>query len=174
MAFTFDSTIKGTTANSYVSVQDADDYFGGSIFSSVWTELTTEEREQHLVSATNRLEAELYAGLPTTDTQSLSMPRQGLYSVEGDKALDEDTIPYSFQKATYELALAYVQEYKNESPMFSQQDMERMSKIDLGPISADLRKTTEHALPNIVKRYLKSVAYLFWKGSSPFIPAVRV
>ena len=57
---------------------------------------------------------------------------------------------------------------------FSKEDQERMSKINLGPLSADLRKTTEHTLPNIVQRYLRKVAFKFWKGSSPFVPVVRV
>jgi len=174
MAFTFDSTIKGTTANSYVSVQDADDYFGGNIFNSSWVQLSNTEKEQYLVFATNRLETERYAGIPTTETQALSMPRKDVIDVNRINYLDEDTIPTRFNNAVFELVMQYIQEYKEESPTFSKQDQARMSEIEIGPITATLRNNKEHSLSDLIKRHLRSVGYNFWLGSSPFIPVERV
>ena len=174
MAFTFDSTVKGTTANSYVSVADADDYFSGNIFNNFWIQLSASEKEQYLVFATNRLETEQFSGLPTTDTQALSMPRKDVLDSDGINYLDEDTIPSRFENAALELVMQYIQEYKEESPTFSKQDQSRMSSIKLGPISAQLRDNKEHSLSDLVKRHLRSVGLNFWSGSSPFIPVVRV
>jgi len=174
MAFTFDSTLKGVTANSYVSVSTADDYFGGNIFNSSWEQLSTSEKEQYLVFSTNRLETELFSGLPTEDTQALSMPRKSVINPDGTDYLDEDTMPKRFENAVLELVMQYIQEYKEESPTFSKQDQSRMSNIELGPITAALRDTKEHSLSDLVKRHLRSVGTNFWLGSSPFIPVVRV
>jgi len=174
MAFTFDATVKGATANSYVSVEDADDYFSGNIFNSSWIQLSNTEKEQYLVFSTNRLETELYSGIPTTDTQALAMPRKGVLDVNRINYLDEDTIPTRFKNAVLELVMQYIQEYKEESPTFSKQDQARMSAIELGPITATLRNNKEHSLSDLIKRHLRSVGYNFWLGSSPFIPVERV
>jgi len=169
-----DATIKGASANSYVSVADADSHFDLSIFKSLWTQLSTEEKEQFLVFSTNRIDAELFSGAKTTTEQSLQMPRKGIIDKDQTYWVDEDTIPAYFQLSVLELVTEYIKEYKNESPTFSKNDQERMSDVTIGPLKGTLRKTTEYSLPDIVKRYLRSVGYNFWIGSSPFIPVVRV
>lgn len=169
-----DATIKGTSANSYVSVADADTYFDLSIFKSSWTQLSIAEKEQFLVFSTRRIDAEKFSGNKTTKDQSLQMPRTGILDKDQAFWIDEDTIPAYFENAVLELCMEYIKEYKDESPLFSKNDQERMSDVTIGPLKGTLRKTSEYSLPNIVKRYLNSVGHNFWIGNSPFIPVVRV
>lgn len=168
-----DSTVKGATSNSYVSVVDADTYFNLSIFKSTWTQLSTDEKEQFLVFSTRRIDAELFVGTPTEITQSLQMPRTGIIDRTQSLWVDENNIPYEFTKAVLELVTEYIKEYKDESPTFSKSDQERMSDVTIGPLKGTLRKVSEYSLPDIVKRHLRSVGHNFWIGSSPFKTVIR-
>lgn len=168
-----DSTVKGASANSYVSVADADTYFNLSIFKSLWTQLSTDEKEQFLVFSTSRLDTELFSGSKTNVDQALQMPRKGIIDRTQVWWVDEESIPYEFTKAVLELVTEYIKEYKDESPTFSKSDMERMSDVTIGPLKGTLRKVSEYSLPDIVKRHLRSVGHNFWIGNTPFKTVIR-
>lgn len=176
MAFIFDATLKGATSNSYVTIATADDYFGGHPKNSLWSKLTTLQKQQLLVRATTRLNLETYAGRRSTSTQRLQFPRTWLVSrdfmpmddmldfVNGSYYQSADTNPMELEQATCELALFYLEEWIEESPMFSRGDMDRMESIEIGPLKASLRKTKEDALPDIVKRLLRAIGPDVWQG----------
>ena len=176
MAFTFDSTVKGTSANSYVSVEDADDYFGGHPRSTDWESLTTLERQQYLVKATSRLDYERYGGEIAGLDQSLQWPRLWIVDrnqeqsddyvefVNGDYYRDSNSQPRELKIATYEMALWYLDEIKLANPTFSRNDQERMEMITIGPLSAKLRRIRESALPDEVKRALSAIGPNGWTG----------
>lgn len=168
-----DSTIKGTTTNSYASVAEADTYFELNIFNSLWTQLSNTEKEQFLVFASSRIDSELFLGTPTERTQSLQMPRKGILDIDEMYWLDENTYPAHFTMAVLELVIEYIKEYKSESPTFSKSDMERMSDVTMGPLKGSLRKTSEYSLPDIVKRHLRAVGHNFWISGSPFKEVIR-
>ena len=48
----FDATLKGTTSNSYVTVEEADAYFHMSMDYAKWEQLSVKDKQRFLVSAT--------------------------------------------------------------------------------------------------------------------------
>jgi hypothetical protein len=188
MAFTFDFTLKGVNSNSYVPLESyiqtstgrrivgADDYFAGHPKSDKWDQLTELQKQQFLVRATSRLDLELWGGRRSDNDQRLQFPRAWLVSRDHDPSdamLDfvngkfyqsADYLPIEIENATFELALFYVEEWLNEDPLFSRNDMERMENVSIGPLTAKLRKTREDSLPDIVVRLLRGAGPNVWQG----------
>lgn len=92
-----------STAESYLSVADADTYHSNR-GNSTWTG-TDEVKEQALRKATQYLDATYtWKGTINSTTQSLNWPRDGVTDRDG-RDLD-DSVPQLLKDATAELALA--------------------------------------------------------------------
>lgn len=81
---TFNSTLGGSTSNSYISVAEADLILNASFKATDWAALTQSDKEISLQQATRQLEYLLYVGercYPSTDDeaehQALQWPRSG-------------------------------------------------------------------------------------------------
>lgn len=190
MAFTFDHTLQGTDTNSFVpldsyvlvynsqnyNILGANDYFGGHFESAKWDSLTVLEKQQFLVRASTRIDQEHFGGRRTLSNQRMEWPR--LYVVERNFEQDQDFLEFSdgnyFQAhfmnpkeldtAVFELAMEYVNEYKEESPNVSRQDQERLETFSIGPLSYKTRKRKESKLPDIVSRLLRAIGPNGWMG----------
>jgi hypothetical protein len=101
---TIDATLGGTTANSYVTLAEANTYFETAPDSSTWTDKTDDQKNRALISATRWIDALSFYGARCTDTQALSWPREN-YMVDG-VALSCTLIPQRIKAATFELARA--------------------------------------------------------------------
>ena len=185
MAFTFDATISGTSANSYAPVTNADDYFGGSLNNSLWSVLSTTEKEQILVMATVRLESEIFGGYPATDTQRLQFPRSNLisryaddyYNSEGQYPTDmyypEDAIPKEIQEAQFELALYFLKKSNDNLGTMDEIDLEQLKQLEVGPLKMMTKDSfMEEQLPSKVKRMLTACGPNTWASGQQRI-AVR-
>lgn len=80
----FVSTLGGSTANSYCSLDDANDFFQFNVYETQWAAFTDDQKRSALVQATFFLETVSYEGTrcdPSTDDdalpQALSWPRSG-------------------------------------------------------------------------------------------------
>jgi len=99
-----DATLSGASANSYVTLADADTYFETVPDSSTWTSKTTDQKNRALISATRWIDSLNFYGDRCTETQALKWPRDS-YTVDGiDLACT--LIPAPVKVATYELARA--------------------------------------------------------------------
>lgn len=108
MAFTFDATVGGSSANSYATVEYADDYHEGNLNREVWTAATTAQKQAALAMATRTLEAELsFPGWKTTSAQARRWPRAGVYNRDGEY-VDSAIIPEALKNATCELAFWFL------------------------------------------------------------------
>lgn len=182
MAFVFDSTPKGESANSYISVEAADTYAGGNIRGSAWLNLEESVKQALLVQATARLDVESYGGSPTTTTntsaetfQALQWPRawvtdknfypqdSSLYLPSGYAYLDSNAIPAPLGLATWSLAMHYLAEF-NEDATVSRQDMDRLTSLSIGPLTMAIQARKEEELPDLVKRQLRSIGQGGWLG----------
>lgn len=98
-----DTTIGGTTADSYVTVAEADTYhanFGNTDWSAIATDAL---KEAALRKAAQYLDTKSYQGIKTASTQALEWPR---YDVVIDGYLiPSDTIPTAIKNAQMEAAL---------------------------------------------------------------------
>lgn len=161
MAFVFDSTAKSATANSYVSVSDADDYFAAHLDGSFWPS-NNKDKQAALVMATNRLDSEVYGGRSTDLSQALQWPRSWIVARNFNR--DDDTIPRELMKATFEMALHYLKMKAGEFTV-DENDLETLSNYKIGPIDVAIKDHIKaDRIPSKVKQLLKSIGPNAWSG----------
>lgn len=113
----FDATLKGESANSYITLEGANTYFGDRLGSTTWDAATDSDKQKALIMATRYLDQLKYMGERTETTQALSFPRQFLPDPDAvavyygqtlrlrEDYLSKDLIPKRIEYATCELAL---------------------------------------------------------------------
>ena len=104
MAATIIATLKSETANSYVTLSEANDYFDTSPDSSTWTNKTDDQKKRSLISAARWIDTFVFYGDRCDDGQALKFPRNN-YQVDGVE-LACSKIPNNIKYAQYELARA--------------------------------------------------------------------
>jgi hypothetical protein len=104
VAAVIDATLGGASANSYVTLTDADAYFDTTPDSASWDNKTTDQKNRALISATRWIDALSFYGNRCSETQALKWPRKD-YKVDGIE-LACTLIPVGIEVATYELARA--------------------------------------------------------------------
>ena len=82
MAATIDATIKGASANSYVTLSEANIILKQSPDSSTWTNKTDDQKKRALISATRWIDTLVFYGDRCDDGQALKFPRNN-YQVDG-------------------------------------------------------------------------------------------
>jgi hypothetical protein len=105
VAATIDATLQGASANSYVTLAEANTYFETVPDSTTWINKTNDQKNRALISATRWIDALSFYGNRCTETQALKWPRKD-YKVDGIK-LACTLIPEGIKVATYELARAF-------------------------------------------------------------------
>lgn len=104
MAATINATLSSASANSYVTLADANAYFETVPDSSTWTNKTDDQKNRALISATRWIDSLNYYGDRCDEDQALKWPRNN-YDVDGVE-LECSLIPNDIKYATYELARA--------------------------------------------------------------------
>ena len=104
MAATINATLKSETANSYVTLTEANSYFEPAPESSTWTNKTDDQKNRALIAATRWIDTLVYYGDRCDNGQALKFPRNN-YKVD-DVELTCTTIPNNIKYAQYELARA--------------------------------------------------------------------
>lgn len=154
MAFVFDATISGTSSNSFVTLEEANDYFETKLNSDEWDCLTDTQKQAILVQSTRRINSESFKGQKTNLLQSLEWPRNFIYDKDGF-TISSLVIPKELIWATCELVDYYLKEDTRE---ITNSMMEDASRVKIGPIEYDIRATrTGDKLPQIVQMYLKGI-----------------
>ena len=91
MAATIIATLKSATANSYVTLAEADTYFETAPESSTWDNKTDDQKNRSLIAACRWIDSLVYEGDRCDDGQALKWPRDN-YTVDGVD-LECGTIP---------------------------------------------------------------------------------
>jgi hypothetical protein len=81
MAVSIDATAGGASANSYLTLSDAQAIVDGMVEDAdvtAWASATTDQKNRALYTATQRLDRERFLGARATDTQALQWPRTGV------------------------------------------------------------------------------------------------
>lgn len=103
MALVFDTTVGGTAANSYTTIQEAEDYNDARLFST-WDASPLADRQAALVWATRVLDYSFeWQGAKYTIEQALRWPRYGALDRDG-QLFDSNEIPTELKNAVSELA----------------------------------------------------------------------
>ena len=81
MAITIDATVGGASANSYITLSDANTIVEGLILDddvTAWDNSSTDNKNRALYTAAIRVDRERFLGARVTDTQALQWPRTGV------------------------------------------------------------------------------------------------
>tara|TARA_R100001510_G_C7611212_1_gene174685 strand:- start:205 stop:735 length:531 start_codon:yes stop_codon:yes gene_type:complete len=104
VAATIDATLQGASANSYVTLAEADAYFETVPSDTHWHNKNDDKKNRALISATRWLDGLTYYGTRCTTTQALKWPRKD-YKVDGVE-IKCTFIPDEIKVAAFELARA--------------------------------------------------------------------
>ena len=104
MAATITATLSSATANSYVTLAEANDYFETVPDSSTWTNKTDDQKNRSLIAATRWIDTLSYYGSRCDNGQALKFPRNN-YTIDNVE-LTCTTVPNNIKYAQYELARA--------------------------------------------------------------------
>lgn len=139
MAAVIDATLGGASANSYVTLADADAYFETTPDSSTWTDKTNDQKNRALISATRWIDALSFYGDRCSTTQALKWPRED-YTVDGiDLACT--LIPVGIEVATYELARALAND--TDAITGSTGTTGIYDQVELGDLKVKYNKTSQ-------------------------------
>lgn len=144
MSISIVATAGGASANSFVTVAEADAYLEARRNASDWNdENDDDEKMSALIEATRELSAIRWQGNRVTSTQALSWPRDSATNPDGTcsgEYYDTDVIPQRIKDATYELALEFLK--AGTSDLAAAGDTDGITLKTVGPL------TTEYAAPS--------------------------
>ena len=106
---TLDSTVGGSSANSFITTAAAQAYFDERLSATEWDTSSGADQDRALIMATVRLSQEDFAGYKTDSGQALVWPRQGTYDEDG-YVYANNAIPEPIANAQCEMALALLKD----------------------------------------------------------------
>jgi hypothetical protein len=139
VAATIDATLQGASANSYVTLAEANTYFETVPESSTWDDKTDDQKNRAIISATRWIDTLSFFGDRCTETQALKWPRED-YKVDGI-ALACTLIPEPIKVATYELARAFAND--TGAITDSTGDTGLYEQVKLGEIEVKYNKSSQ-------------------------------
>jgi hypothetical protein len=118
MSVTFDTAPKSPTANSYCTVEQADDFLlSQRAYADAWSALGATQKQAFLMWATFLLDSVMvWAGVPRTLSQRLRWPRVGADRPDNNGQYDYETVPDVVARGTAEFALALARRDRTAEP----------------------------------------------------------
>ena len=153
MAATIDATLKGTAANSYVTLAEADAYFETVPHDEHWTG-SNDAKNRVLITATRYLDNFEYYGTRCSTTQALKWPRKD-YKVDGVK-IDETYIPQPVKNATFELAHSLL--HKGEALVGTTGTQGTYEQVELGDLKVKFKDSSQ--TPGVINNILDIYPWL--------------
>lgn len=152
---TLDATVGGASANSYISVADADTYFDERLNVSNWTGASADNKARALIMATTRIDQEKFEGEKSTTGQALKFPRIDAYDDDAEE-FPSDAIPQIVKDATCEMALRLLNDGTTDA--LADTGLEEYERIKVGSIEVTTRAGFDAGqLPDNVRRLLREV-----------------
>ena len=153
MAATIDATLKGTAANSYVTLAEANAYFETVPHDEHWTG-SDDAKNRVLITATRYLDNFEYYGERCSTTQALKWPRKE-YKVDGVK-IDCTFIPQPVKNATFELAHSLL--YKGEALVGTTGTQGTYEQVELGDLKVKFKDSSQ--TPGVINNILDIYPWL--------------
>lgn len=141
-----DATLGGASANSYVTVAEADAYFATSFGRTAWGSASAANKEIVLIESTRLLDLLVsWKGYVKSDTQALRWPRTYVPNIDG-RYISDSIVPKDVKNAVFELA------YSLLSNGGFQASENELAKVKVGPVSIDFSDTVKsNGLPKMVR-----------------------
>lgn len=145
MPIAIDATVGGATANSFVTLAEAQSYMDGRLNESSWESATPDTQNRALVEATRWLSSKQWGGARASSTQALQWPRFWAENPDamfgGNIWFDSTIIPQRVKDATCELALQFVK--AGTSDVAALDPKQNVIEKTVGPL------TTRYSDPNV-------------------------
>jgi len=164
-----DATIAGASADSYISVADADTYHGTNLNVTDWTGASNDSKERSLKMATRLLDERIdWIGSKNTDAQALRWPRAAVTTPDG-YAIETTEIPTAVTNATAEFA-----KYLIASDRTDDAEGKGLIEASIGSIEVAFNKAdTKGVLPSIVQEMLRGWGIDHERGRFGSVSTVR-
>ena len=170
MAVTIDATAGDASANSYLTLSDAQAIVDGMVEDAdvtAWASATTDQKNRALYTATQRLDRERFLGARATDTQALQWPRTGVRKPDtyvntyatgfpfriSDDYFTDTEIPDQVKRAQVVLAV-YL---NNNKDGIGLSGLEDFKNVQIGSLNVTPDKTGAvgaDRVPPLLERYL--------------------
>ena len=170
MAVSIDATAGGASANSYLTLSDAQAIVDGMVEDAdvtAWASATTDQKNRALYTATQRLDRERFLGARATDTQALQWPRTGVRKPDtyvntyatgfpfriSDDYFTDTEIPDQVKRAQVVLAV-YL---NNNKDGIGLSGLEDFKNVQIGSLNVTPDKTGAvgaDRVPPLLERYL--------------------
>ena len=163
-----DATVNGSSADSYVSVADADAYHDNHLYASTWTSASTANKEKALKMATRILDEKIdWVGTKATEQQALGW---GRYDVTDEGYTVSSTIiPQPIKNATSEFARHLI-----GSDLTGNADGKGLSSLAVGSVSLTFDKNdTAGVMPDIVQEMLRGWGEIHARAKFGTVAVVR-
>lgn len=173
MAFVFTvETGSGTdsAANSYVSVEDADDILTTNIHvSAKWDALTVDQKERLLVWSTRFLdERTRWKGTKTVEDSPLRWPRTGVCDRDS-VVLAGDSIPTQLKIAATEMA-----RYLIDQDRTTERDTDGLERVKADVVEIEfLAGYRLPQVPSNIQYLIQGLGYIGGGNGSRFVPITR-
>lgn len=137
MAVVIDATVGGASANSFVTLAEAQAYMDARLNESSWESATPDTQNRALVEATRDLSVAVWQGTRADSTQALSWPRWFVVNPDlpwaGTVYYASTVIPQRVKDATCELALQYVK--AGTTDVAAQDPQQNIIEKTVGPLT---------------------------------------
>lgn len=143
MAITLDATAGGASANTYVTLADAETYMEGRLYTTAWDAALDATKDKALAWATAILDDHFeWFGYVMTEEQALQWPRGSVYD-EGGYEYDTEAIPSDLEGGAVELANILLQNDTWTEPGVLGQGI---VKAKVGPIAVEIDEAAQTEL----------------------------
>ena len=163
-----DATANGTSANSYVTVADADTYHDSHLYATTWTAASTANKEKALKMATRILDEKIaWTGTKTTDEQALAWGRSDV--TDDGYSVSSTIVPNPIKNATAEFARHLI-----GTDLTGNADGKGLASLAVGSISLTFDKTdTAGVIPSIVQEMLRGWGIIHARAKFGTVAVVR-
>lgn len=153
-------------SNSFASVAQGDAYADSRLYKTAWQEAVLPDKEKALITATAAISRDfVFDGVPTSESQALVFPRDGLYTTDGILIAD-NAMPLILIDATCELANAFL-EKNREAEATSRGIKEEEKSVASGMFKRTVYDPIDrvHVSTDVVARMLARLGGVSREGS---------
>ena len=154
------ATPGASNANSYVTLAEANTYFGDRLHVSAWTSATDNDKNAALLWAAKLLDRSVMInGTRASTTQALNWPRDGMEDESGNE-IDNTVVPQVVKDVQCEMALLLL---SSDRSLENQASAQGLTSLKAGPVALSFKDTIK---VNIVPDTLLAMFPVSWLGST--------
>jgi hypothetical protein len=151
MACTIVATAGSTSANSYITIADADTFFESHLYADDWNDADTTQKCQALQMATRLLDQWFeWAGSVTDGDQALLWPRSAVIGPDGYLEAN-DTIPVRIEQGTAELARNLIIKDRTAD---NETEAQGVKRVKAGSVEVEFGSVSAKPIPDSVMGYV--------------------